>query len=164
MAVSRPPPRAFPLMAAITGLGPVSKRFRKRDESKANAKIGSLSLVAYNWVMSAPAMKLSGFPLRMTTALTEARAALADTRKLVNRVDDRIDPLLTTTQQAFQQAIATLREAETTLAAAHDVVEPDSTIMIQVRDSLREINTAATAIRVLADYLQRNPNALLTGK
>jgi paraquat-inducible protein B len=96
--------------------------------------------------------------------LTEARAALADTRKLVNRVDDHIDPLLTTTQQAFQQAIATLHEAETTVAAAQGVIEPDSTVMIQVRDSLREINTAATAIRVLADYLQRNPNALLTGK
>ena len=99
-----------------------------------------------------------------TTALTEARTALADTRKLVNRVDAHIDPLLTTTQQAFKAAIATLQEAETTIATAQGVIAPDSTIMIQVRESLREINTAATAIRVLGDYLQRNPNALLTGK
>jgi paraquat-inducible protein B len=31
-------------------------------------------------------------------------------------------------------------------------------------ETLREVSAAARAIRVLADYLERNPNALLFGK
>jgi hypothetical protein len=62
-------------MAAITGLGPVSKLFRKRDESKANAKIGSLSLVAYNWVMSAPAMKFFPVPVSIRALISGSSRA-----------------------------------------------------------------------------------------
>jgi hypothetical protein len=33
-----------------------------------------------------------------------------------------------------------------------------------VRKSLREISGAARALRILADYLERNPSALIFGK
>ena len=34
----------------------------------------------------------------------------------------------------------------------------------QLVNALQEVSAAARAIRVLADYLERNPNALLFGK
>ena len=41
---------------------------------------------------------------------------------------------------------------------------PDAPAQQELRDALREIAGAARGIRVLADYLERNPEALLRGK
>jgi paraquat-inducible protein B len=41
---------------------------------------------------------------------------------------------------------------------------PDAPGRQELRDALREIARAARAVRGLADYLERNPNALIRGK
>ena len=41
---------------------------------------------------------------------------------------------------------------------------PDAPAQQELRDALKEIARAARAIRVLADYLERNPETLLRGK
>ena len=44
------------------------------------------------------------------------------------------------------------------------VLIPTSPLYFEVNLALHEIASAATSFRSLSDYLQRNPNALLTGK
>jgi paraquat-inducible protein B len=43
-------------------------------------------------------------------------------------------------------------------------LRPDAPGRQDLRDALREIARAARAVRALADYLERNPNALIRGK
>ena len=41
---------------------------------------------------------------------------------------------------------------------------PNSPMGYELVDTLRELSEAARAVRVLADFLERNPNAILFGR
>jgi paraquat-inducible protein B len=67
-------------------------------------------------------------------------------------------------ETAAKQAGITLKEGEGTLASARAVIDPESPAFYELTKSLREISGAARALRILADYLERNPSALIFGK
>ena len=53
--------------------------------------------------------------------------------------------------------------ANALLLTAQRLLAPGSPITFEAVATLRELRNAATAFKVLAEYLQRNPNALLIG-
>ena len=59
---------------------------------------------------------------------------------------------------------ATIKQADRTLAAAEGILARDSAINHEVRRMLEELSNAARSIRVMADYLERHPDALIRGK
>ena len=59
---------------------------------------------------------------------------------------------------------ATVKQADRTLAAAEGVLASDSAINHELRRMLEELSSAARSIRVMADYLERHPDALIYGK
>jgi paraquat-inducible protein B len=65
--------------------------------------------------------------------------------------------------QALTKTTATLDQAQALVAAAQRLVSPGSPIYYELNGTLTEFKAAARAIRVFAEYIQRNPNALLTG-
>ncbi len=79
---------------------------------------------------------------------------LEHTDKLMADVDQKVVPELS----------ATLADARKTLKQADLVLASDSPTQLQLRDTLREVGRAATALRNLADLLERHPEALLTGR
>jgi paraquat-inducible protein B len=89
---------------------------------------------------------------------------LVDARRLVNNVDRGVAPVLAQGAQVMRSADAALGAATKALGAVQGTVSPNSALYFQLNDTLRQIALAATEIRVFAAYLQRNPNALLTGK
>jgi paraquat-inducible protein B len=117
-----------------------------------------------------------------TTALESVQATLSDVQQLAQHIDAGIDPLLGNTQKtvttargALQQAQQTLKtletqaapalgQAEKAFAAAASVAGADSAVLNDLSHSLTALEEAARSIRLLADYLQRNPEALLRGK
>jgi paraquat-inducible protein B len=74
--------------------------------------------------------------------------------QLVASVNDGVVPELT----------ATLRDARKTLHRADGVLASDSPTQLELRDTLREVGRAAAAVRDLAELLDRQPEALLTGR
>ena len=48
--------------------------------------------------------------------------------------------------------------------SADKALVSDAPLQLEMRDTLREVGKAATAVRNLADLLERQPEALLTGK
>lgn len=89
---------------------------------------------------------------------------LADGRNLINNLDGQVQPLSEQLQVTAKNADATLAEFESLAANANQLLEPDSTLQFQLQSALQEFAGASRSIRVLADYLERNPNALLSGK
>lgn len=79
---------------------------------------------------------------------------LEHTDKLMTDVDQKLVPELSTT----------LADARGTLNRADRVLASDSPTQLQLRDTLREVGRAATAVRNLADLLERHPESLLTGR
>ena len=58
----------------------------------------------------------------------------------------------------------TLASARGTLDNAGRLVAPRSPLETELSTTLQEVTRAARAIRVLGDYLERHPEALLRGK
>lgn len=93
-----------------------------------------------------------GTDLRQT--LQSLDRTLQNTDKLVQRVDREVAP----------EARAAIEDARRTFAAAERTLAADAPLQQDARTALRELTRAAEALRVLADYLERHPEALLRGK
>ena len=89
---------------------------------------------------------------------------LIDARRLLDEVDRNLPPLFAAGDQTLKAAIAALDQARATLTAASGAISPSSPLYYELNSTLRELKSAATAIRIFAEYIQRNPSALLTGK
>lgn len=120
------------------------------------------------------AAKIDQFPLEEIGR--DARAALQSADKVLQRVDSEVTPEL---RQALQsgakllqrldaevapEAREALAEARKALASADRLLAAEAPLQQDARETMREIARAAQAFRVLADYLERNPQALLLGK
>jgi paraquat-inducible protein B len=101
--------------------------------------------------------------------LPEARKSLETldrTLQIANRTLERVDgeivPEAKKTLEDLRRAIASADHVLTNTDGAF--LRPDAPGRQDLRDALREIARAARAVRALADYLERNPNALIRGK
>jgi paraquat-inducible protein B len=59
---------------------------------------------------------------------------------------------------------ATLQQAQASLAATSAALQSDSPVQIRLKVALEELAAAARSLRALADYLERQPESILTGK
>jgi paraquat-inducible protein B len=75
------------------------------------------------------------------------------------------DALLKTLDtQVAPEARSTLAAARATLDSANSALQPDSALAQSTVDTMRELSRTAASFRVLADYLERHPEALIRGK
>jgi paraquat-inducible protein B len=94
----------------------------------------------------------------------EIKAAARETRGLVTNVDKRLGPLTSSIEESFKAAHSALKQAESTLATVEGMTGESSSLRYELTNALKELSTAARAIRQLSDYLERHPEALLQGK
>ena len=66
--------------------------------------------------------------------------------------------------QALTNLDKTIVQADGTLKTIENMVAKDSPMSQELQETLRELSDAARSLRVLADYLERHPEALLRGK
>jgi len=120
---------------------------------------------------------------------TELTATLRDSRTLIGQANEQIVALGTNLNQAvgdgrslihqaginiadlsreFQEAMVTVSGAIATVeglvAELRVSARVDSALMLQVRETLREVEKMAMTLRNLADQLDRHPESLLRGK
>ncbi|MEX3938911.1 intermembrane transport protein PqiB [Paraburkholderia sp. BR10937] len=62
------------------------------------------------------------------------------------------------------QAHDTLSAAKSTLNSATDALQPDSQLQQNTSDAMRELARTAASVRMLTDYLERHPEAVVQGK
>ena len=107
-------------------------------------------------------MPLDAIGRDVRTALATLDTTLKDASTLVNRVDTQWVPEGTKTLEDLRRAIGdanrVVKNADATLFSK------DSPAPQDLRDTLQEITRAARSIRVLVDYLERHPDALIRGK
>ncbi len=100
----------------------------------------------------------------LTQVLTEARNCLKSGQSLFDEALVQIKPLSAQLDTSAQRFTQTLEQVDSTLKLYSELVLPSNAEHLPLQSTLDEISSAARAIRELADYLERNPNALLTGK
>ena len=104
-------------------------------------------------------------------AMPQLRGAISDFRTLtatannnVTNVSADLHQTLTAAHSAIEQIAATMKEAETTIISVRATIDPNSPTFYELTKSLREVSGAASSIRLLADSLDRNPQAPILGK
>ena len=104
-------------------------------------------------------------------AMPQLRGAILDFRTLtatannnVTNVSADLHQTLTAAHSAIEQIAATMKEAETTIISVRATIDPNSPTFYELTKSLREVSGAASSIRLLADSLDRNPQAAILGK
>ena len=110
------------------------------------------SLLELQETLASVAAKIKKFPL------DQVGEDLQSTLKSANRLIDRVDA---ETLPEVRTMLADVRKA---VDSADRLLKPNSPLSQDARDAMREIARAAAAFRLLADYLERHPEALISGK
>lgn len=159
---------------------------------RAQLRTGSLLtgavFVAFDFFPDAPPAKVdwSQNPVQLPTMPGQLEALEASVTNIINKVDQLplkaigdnlrkdladLDLTLASTRQTLETARGALGSARGamdsargTLNNANRFVEPNSVQAQELDSALQEVTRAARSIRVLADYLERHPEALIRGK
>jgi len=99
-----------------------------------------------------------------TEALGSVTGAMGDIGKLARTADGRLPTLTAGLQDTVRAAREALEGAQETLKNVNGMAAPSSPVGYELVESLQELSQAARAVRLLADFLERNPNALLFGR
>jgi paraquat-inducible protein B len=93
------------------------------------------------------------------TAIQELPRALASAHRLAKTLDGdaaKAGALVSDAQGALDALRATLSDA-------HGVVAPDAPLSVDLGAAVSDVDKAAIAVRELADFLRRNPHAIVAG-
>ncbi len=115
-------------------------------------------------------------------SISELKGALVDARKLINNVDQEVKPLSSKAQSALddvghlaqhvdakvdpltQAMIEALESADAAFKSIDEITNKSSPTRAELDNVLIEIAGAARSVRILAEYLEQHPEALLKGK
>ena len=100
----------------------------------------------------------------LTNSLASLHRTLDEYRLLSEKVRARIDPLADSADGTLKEAQATLVELRQSLQNVRDLLAPQATLRRDLAVMMDEVAEAARSIGALADFLNRNPNALLSGR
>lgn len=138
------------------------KRLQNFVENGLRAQLRSLSLLTgekyvgldfypkapkYKSDMSKEPIEIQAIPEEFNALEQSVADVLANTDKLLKKLDANIVP-----------------ELKQVLSNVDDMTKSDSPLLIDIRDSLRELTKAANSIKILADMLDQQPQSLIYGK
>jgi paraquat-inducible protein B len=122
---------------------------------------------------SPPAMAdWSQSPPRLPTIpgqLEETEASIANIMKKIDKmplkqIGDNLQRTLADMDRTLVSGRGTLDNANNLLGNANNLIAPNSAQNQELVNALQEVSRAARSLRVLADYLERHPEALIRGK
>jgi len=98
--------------------------------------------------------------------------ALHEALASIHRVTAALEPGVTPTMKGLDDTLAQARQVlirvepqlDQTLARAQALLGSDAPLAVGLASTLADLSEAARAIRDLADFLDRHPNAILTGR
>lgn len=90
--------------------------------------------------------------------------AFAQVEQVGKEVSERIGPLSDDLTSTLDNAQSAFGKIEDTFRSVDGMLAPDSSFRYEFEEALQEFSEAPQAVRSLANYLERNPNAILTGK
>ncbi len=110
-------------------------------------------------VLASFAKKLDTMPVdkigvELRQALQSMNKMLQSTDLLVRRLDNELAP----------KARETLEESRKAMQAAERTLAADAPLQQDAREALRQLGRASQSLRLLADYIERHPEALIQGK
>ena len=169
--------RALPIdkiAADISGtLGEIRKLLASEEMQRSNAALAK-TLEGMAQTMATLNRNLEPLLRESQATVTAAHALAQDSRSTVNDARQQVKPVLAGAERALttadraladadkamQAATAALDRAQSTLVTVDGAVGPDSTL----NETLVAMRDAARSLKSLTDYLERHPEAVISGK
>ncbi len=120
------------------------------------------SIDGINATVNAPGLQKALQSLPDT--LASLNQTLASVQKLATNLDQRSGPLLASLQQTSERSTRAVEQARATLESVQGLADTGAPLAGQLVGVLEELRGTARSIRLLADYLERNPSALVRGR
>lgn len=115
-----------------------------------------------NRIVNAPTLEATIDSLPQTVA--NVSGAAASVRDLAAHVDSQTGPLLGDLKTTARRASEAFDQMRSTLQSVQAFIDPASPLASQITPALQELTGAARSVRLLADYLERNPSAVVRGR
>jgi paraquat-inducible protein B len=131
-----------------------------------NLLTGAL-FVAFDFFPDAPATTIdwSQNPPQIPTQPGQMEAIESNVASIIKKIDAMpLEQIGVDLKKAIAELNRTLMSAQGTLGTADRLIAPNSTLATGLDSTMNELNRAARSLRVLMDYLERHPEALLRGK
>jgi paraquat-inducible protein B len=95
---------------------------------------------------------------------SSAATTLGQVGKLTQTVNTQALALATSLRQTAEGALQALERMRETLTTAQQFITPSAPVGYELVKTLREFSETARSLRMLANYLERHPNALVFGR
>jgi paraquat-inducible protein B len=144
---------------------------KKLDEIDFKAVINSLAKTSDRVGELANSPALKSILRSLNEDMPHLRGAILDFRKLtatadynVTNVSADLRQTLIAAQSAIEQIAVTMKEARTTIVSLHATIDPNSPTVYELTKSLQAVSSAARSLKLLANTLNRNPQAVISGE
>jgi paraquat-inducible protein B len=96
--------------------------------------------------------------------ITAAREALVSVRNLGDALRPGVQPMMKSLDETSAGARVSLQHLDATLTDLRSLIDTQGPLTVELTQALIDLGDAARSVRDLASYLDRRPNALLTGR
>ncbi len=96
--------------------------------------------------------------------MSELSATAREMRQLLQHTGGRLDVAFDNWDSTLVSSEATFKQVRQMADSADRAIRQDSPLISELNATLRELKAAARSIRVMSDYLERHPEAILQGK
>ncbi len=131
------------------------------DSTLGTLKVGEMSEGITNLVASLNRVATSP---EITNTLMSVQNTLAEYRRLAENLNSKVGPLADGATNTLAQANLTLAQLRAGVQDLGNMLSPDSPLRNDLSQALEQLAGAAQSISALTDFLQRHPNALITGR
>jgi paraquat-inducible protein B len=107
---------------------------------------------------------LGGIKERVNPMILAWTGLAEDSRSLINQLEASLHEVVQGLDQSLVSGGAAMQQLERSAASLNSLMREDSLLMHEIQGALQELAAAARSIRLMAEYLERHPEALLRGK
>lgn len=126
--------------------------------------LDTITTSAANFLEKLDKLPIAELLVELRMASTTLRETLDETKGLVQGMRKDVSPMIADFRGAATAAQQALAQAEQTTVSLDRSLGDSSEVRQRLAIMLRELTESARSIRQLADYIERNPEALIKGK
>ncbi|MGA3007262.1 MAG: MlaD family protein [Opitutaceae bacterium] len=138
----------------------------KKLLATANKQLGGVDVpgLVSQWKEAGAAVKDLASSPDAKQAFANLNGAITELRGVMAKLNTQVTPVSENLNATLQEAKSALQRFNAAAASAQHFIEAQSWVGDQGVQTLQELGDAAESVRRLADFLERDPNAILVGK
>jgi paraquat-inducible protein B len=113
-------------------------------------------------LVGSPELKTTLESLKGTVA--NLNQVVTSARSLLNNTNAHVGPLVADIRKSSDEANRTMKETRAALVNLQQTLDPNAPLAVRLNQALDSLTETSRSIGELADYLQRNPGALVRGR